>query len=275
MNRSRKEEEKEEKNEEERITLKEVLDGKIGNRARFLRIAREGLPQFDGSGIIHGETPSDEINSQAIRSRKRDIIQLRACVALGWTRDQILEETNWNLQRLMCTERYLAEEDRRIWEKADPIAIFAEYREHQILCAKELEDLAMYFKDSRQFSSLVGAVKAKSDVLDKIIKVGQELGVVKRAAKEISIRGQVDVRTLSVAELRVHLEKEVSGLQKLLESPPRVRGPAGAVLKRILPAKSEDIENFSSEAPQPSQEEREEEAKPFTPRVKRLAPSTP
>lgn len=274
MTRSRRKEENEEK-EEELVTLKDVLEGKIGNRARILRIAREGLPQFDGGGVVLGDTPSDEINSQAIRSRKRDVIQLRACIALGWTRDQILEETNWTLQRLMYTERHLAEEDRRIWEKADPIAIFAEYREHQILCAKELEDLATYFKDSRQFSSLVGAVKAKSDILDKIIKVGQELGVVKRAAKEISIRGQVDVRTLSVAELRVHLEKEVSGLQKLLEAPPRVRGPAGAVLKRILPVKSEDSENFAPEAPQPSQEAREEEAKPFTPRVKRLAPSTP
>lgn len=254
----------------EEATLRDVLEGRAGNRARTLRVAREGLPHLNAEGTNGVD------NLQALNKRRRDVVQYRACVALAWTREQILEETGWPLQRLMATEQVVREEDRRIWGQVDPVAIFAEYREQQLLCAKELEDIAASFKDSKQFSALVGAVKAKSDLLDKIIKVGQELGLVKRAAREINVHGAVDVRTLSVSELRIHLEKEVSGLRKLLEPPPAVNGAAGVVLRRVLTGRSQEVrDNIAPEAPQPAQEPAEKAPGSSGPRVKRLAPPEP
>jgi hypothetical protein len=176
----------------------------------------------------------------------------------------------------MAVEQIVREEDRRIWGQVDPVAVFAEYREQQLLCAKELEDLATSFRDSRQFSALVGAVKARSDLLDKIIKVGQELGLIKRAAREISVHGAVDVRSLSVSELRVHLEKEVSGLRKLLAPPPDVSGAPGVVLRRVLTGRSQEVGgNIANEAPPTAQEPANPAPRASGPRVKRLAPDEP
>jgi hypothetical protein len=237
-------------------TLKDVTEGRAGHRARLLRVAREGLPHFDGEGVDASE------NAQAVGRKRRDIVQYRACVALGWGREQIMEETGWSHQHLMAAEQFVKDEDRKIWGQADPVGIFSEYREQQLLCAKELEDLAIVFRNGRQFSALVGAVKARSEILDKVVKAGQELGLIKRAAREISLHGSVDVRSLSISELRVHLQKEVSGLRKILDPPNQLEGTAGVVLNRILGAKAEP-------APKP--------AKPTVPapRVKQLAPEKP
>lgn len=223
-------------------------------RSRALRVAREGFTNL--------------AESQAISERRRSIAQYRACRALLWTREQILEETGWTLQNLMAVEKLTEEADLKIWERGiDPISIFCEYRDAQFLAARELEELALAFKDSKQFSALVGAVKARSEILDKVIKTGQELGLIKRAAREIRLHGEVDIRKKSVKELRVILAKEVRGLRRMLGSAAEEvpeNTPAAAVFRRLIPAAvSEPIEAEAETV------EVKEPRKP--PRVKRLA----
>lgn len=253
--------------EAEEVTLRDVTDGKVGYRARLTQIARNGLPHLNAEGTDGTD------NVQALTRRRRDLVQYRACTALGWSREQILEETGWSLQRLQALEQITKDEDRRIWNQVDPVNIYADYREQQLLCAHELEDLAVVFRNGKQFSALVSAIKARSEVFDKIIKIGQELGLIKRAAREVNLRGSVDVRSLSIAELRVHLSKEVSGLRRMLEPPKSVGGVAGVVLQRVLTQKSGG--NIADEAPQAAQEPAEPVKGTAGPRVKRLASSEP
>jgi len=223
-------------------------------RARALRVAREG---FTGLAA-----------NQEINDRKLSLARYRACKALLWPREQILEETGWSLQYLMSVERVAREEDReQLQSGADPVDIFAEYREAQLLAARELEDLAQIFRNSKQFSALVGAVKARSEILDKIIKTGQELGLIKRAAKEVHVRGKVDYEKLSIKELRVTLRREVDSMQRMIRGTPgeRLPGPAAAVLRRVLPAVTEPPAGEVVEVPP-----EEPAAPPRGPRVKKL-----
>jgi len=205
--------------------LKLIEMDATGSRARTKRIARKGLPELQ--------------DNARIEKRKRDAAQYRAGVALLWDRERILQETGWSLQRLMTVERYVNDEDKHLASDLDPRILWSKYRLRQLQAASELEDLIEIFKTSRQYNALVSAVKARSEVLDKIIKTGQELGVISRAAREVNLRSQIDVRSMSVSELRVHLRQEVEELSRLVSPPTEFAGPAGAILKRFDPPPDE------------------------------------
>lgn len=231
------------------------------SRDRHLRVARSGYPNAV---------------RLSIKEKSLLISQYRACVALLWTREQILEETGWSLQQLMGIEKAADEEDERTWARgADPVSIFSEYRERQLMAARELEDLALAFRAGGQFSALVTAIKARSDILDKVIKCGQDLGLIKRSPREIRFRGKVDIKAMNVQELRVLLGREIRQLHKLID-PHRsnvVEGTAGVVLQRILRSGEGESSPKPPTAEEPK-EAKEEVEKPRS-RVKRLAPGSP
>lgn len=240
---------------EEEVSLSLIELDRAGARARTRRIAREGLPELPANAEVS--------------ERKKEAAQFRAGLAMMWDRERILQETGWSLQKFLAVERWCKEEDERLARALDPAAVWSEYRLQQLQAARELEDLAEIFRRSKQFSALVGAVKARSEILDKIVKTGQDLGLIKRAAREVNITGEVDFTSMSVQELRVHLHREVRGLQDLLTPPIDISsGPAGRVLERVLappgePAPETPPEGQGEVKPRPGR------------RVKRLAGKKP
>ena len=211
--------------QDEELSLEFIEKEHAGARARAKRIARDGLPDLPANAKL------DE--------RKRDAAQYRAGISLLWDRERILQETGWSLQRFLAVERFVRDEDKRLMDNVDPRAVFSEYRTQQLQAAAELEDLAEIFRHSRQFNALVSAVKARSDILDKVIKTGQELGIVKRAAREVNVTGQIDFKSMSIRELRVHLRQEMTEVRELLAPPEEVGGLAATVLARVLGAPEE------------------------------------
>lgn len=191
-----------------------------GARGRRKSIVREGLPELPANATID--------------ARKRDAAQYRAGVALLWDRERILQETGWSLQRLIGVERFVRDEDKRTVDRLDPRTIFAEYRIQQLQAATELADFAEVFRRTGNTTSLVAAIKARSDVLDRIVRMGQELGVIKRAAREVRVDGHIDFKSMSVKELRIHLEREVSEVRELLTPSEKIGGVATAVLSKVL-----------------------------------------
>ncbi len=221
-----------------------------GAIARTKRIARKGLPKLSA-------------NAKLLR-RKREAAQYRAGISLMWDREQILAETGWSLQQFLAVEKYVRDEDRRLSDEVDPKVIFSHYKLMQFQAAKEVQDLAEVFRHSRQFSALVTAIKVRADILEKVIKMGQELGVIKRAAREVNVNAKVDFRSMNVSELKIHLSNEMKEVDQLFVEEPKIFGPATAVLQKILAGKKKVFIDSDSE-PVPS--------KKRTPRIKRLAAS--
>lgn len=194
-----------------------------GARARVTRIAQHGLPV---------DLPREQLSKM-----KKDAAQYRACIALLWDEARVLTETGWSRQYLIAVQGHVDAEDREANSKRDPRLVFAEYTQRQIQCVRELEDLSEIFRAERQFSALVGAVKARSEIIERMLRTGQELGVISKAAKKVEVGGEVhvDVTTLSVHELKVHVAKEMEEMNKLLGLP-RISASsgAGAVSRRLL-----------------------------------------
>lgn len=206
---------------EQEVSLELIEKAKAGARARQKSIARRGLPIGR--------------KNQELSAKNRDAAQYRACRALLWNRERILHETGWSLQWLMSIEKYVADEDRRVWSETDARNLFAAYRDQQLQIAAELEDLSEIFRSSRQYNALVASLRTRADVLDRIVKTGQELGVVTRSAKQVEVSGQVDITQLDVKELRIHIEHQLSEVRALLGSTDAQlgSGSASAVMKRL------------------------------------------
>lgn len=216
-----------EREEEEDLSLEAIERAKAGSRARAKRVARIGL---------RGLKRNQELNQ-----KRKDAIQYRACRALLWERERILLETGWSLQWMMSIEKYVQDEDRRLWSETDSRSIFASYREQQLQIAAELEDISEIFRGSKQFSALVSALRTRADVLDRIIKIGQELGVIHKTPKQVEVSGTVDITQLNATELRVHITQQIEEINRLLIP---VDGgeshPASAVMRQLEASFSRD-----------------------------------
>jgi hypothetical protein len=93
--------------------------------------------------------------------------------------------------------------------------IFLEYKWAQEKCMRDLDD-AMKGIPENQPNALVGAIKAKSDIIDKILKTGQDIGVInKEPEKKQIIHGHI-IAQLSNQELRKLIAQETNSLADAL-----------------------------------------------------------
>jgi hypothetical protein len=66
-----------------------------------------------------------------------------------------------------------------------------------------------------QPSAIVGALRAKSDILDKIVKVGQEFGILEKIPEKKQVIGGFAIAQLSTEDLRRSIVEAVTGLKQL------------------------------------------------------------
>lgn len=206
--------------EEIAAEVDEVLQA--GARARTKRTAERGIAKTK-AGL-------------QLSQIQKDAARYKAFTRLMWPRERILQETDWTLRQLMAIENFVQEEEIRLWGSQRPEYLFAEYREQQGLLIEELADVARIMSKTGQYQAMVSALKARSDILDRIIKTGQDLGVVPKRPQEVNVNSTTRNLSLSVQEVRFKLQEECGELRDLLEGegkPKKVTGAASAVLRKI------------------------------------------
>lgn len=94
---------------------------------------------------------------------------------------------------------------------------FIDYMTDQRACVKELDDIAKAFAGN-QLSAKVGAIRAKSDIVDKIVKFGQDIGLIDRRPEEKRILAGVMVADMSNKQLRGMITSELANLDKMVKT---------------------------------------------------------
>lgn len=94
--------------------------------------------------------------------------------------------------------------------------VYAEYVLRQLQNVYELTDAVEKAKGKGNTPVIVGAVRARGEIWDRLIKVGQEFGVLERKPEEKRIIAGVMVANLSDVQLRQAITSELSGLDKLV-----------------------------------------------------------
>ncbi len=93
--------------------------------------------------------------------------------------------------------------------------VFLDYKWAQEKCMKDLDD-AMSGIPENQPNALIGAIKAKSDIIDKILKTGQDIGVInKEPEKKVIIQGHI-IAQMDNGTLRKLIAQETNMLADAL-----------------------------------------------------------
>lgn len=95
--------------------------------------------------------------------------------------------------------------------------IYVEYMINQAQCVKALTTLASEFKERKNASAMVSAIRARSEIYDKIIKTGQDFGIVKRKVERSEHRLSVLVAHLDSEELKTLAVSELQNIDRLMQ----------------------------------------------------------
>lgn len=168
---------------------------------------------------------------------------LRACISEGMTRSEIARIMRLERAELAALERKLIVDDAHPF-----LGIPGPHRYYTFVLQQEqcVRDLDFYIdaayenvrswrqmlqnlpendeasrmrmiRDFPSYQSAIAAIRAKSDIMERIIKMGQEMGVIEKRAKEMRVSGQVNLAALPTEMLREELQKKLEQLQNLVE----------------------------------------------------------
>lgn len=140
------------------------------------------------------------------------LAEIRLGLALRKTDLQIANELRLTPHRYNTLKKELIQQSTADLYNTTPEELYIEYSWQQSKCISDLEEVIKIGIEAGSLTAATSAIKAKSDILDKIIKMGQDIGVlVKEPEKKFVIHGHA-VATMEINELRKLVSSEVSSL---------------------------------------------------------------
>ncbi len=136
----------------------------------------------------------------------------------GQTREEIIETMGLNTNQFEALfGRYYNESEEEQQNKT-PLRIFAEMvgRKQQLI--RDLEDLKDFLKNKeyKNAQGFVAAVKTQSDMMNELVKLGQDLGLIIKTPEQLLLIGDRDVREMDHEELEQGIFKEMSDIRGMV-----------------------------------------------------------
>ena len=145
------------------------------------------------------------------------VAELKAHLSTGMSEIQIAEEMGLDAPEYNELKREMYNADKLEMAGKNSEEVFIDYRLRQEGCIKDLETMVKEFTKSKQYNAMVGAIKAKSDIIDRIVARGQEFGVLEKVPEKKQIVAGVLVAGLSNEEIRARVAKQTVGMSEMLK----------------------------------------------------------
>ncbi len=154
-----------------------------------------------------------EVGEAEVRAR---LVRLQTLIAEGRGEVRILRETGWQPAELTMLRRELTRIERALLLRPTE-ELYVEYLLRQ---ERNLEDLNTFVDNWQDHTdavpSVVSAIRARAEILDKVIQRGQELGIVQKAVtRKALVVGGIRVEDLGTREIRELIVKQLEGLRTL------------------------------------------------------------
>lgn len=146
------------------------------------------------------------------------IAELKAKLSSGLSEIQVAEEMSLDTQQYNALKREMYNADKLEMASKNSEEVFIDYRLRQEGCIHDLETMTKTFKETKQYNAMVGAIRAKSDIIDRIVQRGQEFGVLEKVPEKKQIVAGILVAGLSNDELRMKVARETIGMNELLKT---------------------------------------------------------
>ena len=146
-----------------------------------------------------------------------EVIQtIYARAAEGKLDQEIMDELNISAQDYAKLKASMFD------QKADEIRgrptehTYIQYMLDQAQNVTALTDMIQEFKNTKQYNAMVGAIRARSEIYDKLIDKGQQFGLIHREPDKKQVMGGLIVADLSNKQLKTMITGELSVLDKLM-----------------------------------------------------------
>lgn len=175
---------------------------------------------------IKAPRESDEISKTLVRRygvhELRSVLNdLKLQLAMGASDIEIMEKLSTPEKAMTANilaelRKELVRQEIKVLYNKSTEEVFLDYAWRQEQCVKDLDDTIEKIKTSNQHNAMVGAVRAKSDIIDKIIKTGQDMGVLEKAPERKLVLKGVAIAGMDTKDLRKLISQETEGLSMLL-----------------------------------------------------------
>jgi len=146
------------------------------------------------------------------------LASLRIHIANDDTDDDTMKAMGLSPINLSTLKKKLADVDGEEITGQAPIEIFLEYllRQKKIILHLDTIHTKAIAAKPVQGQVAIGACKAKSDILDKIIDRGQSLGVYDKKPAELKLLGDINLDGMDLGELKDQVHKEMEEIKLIV-----------------------------------------------------------
>ena len=142
--------------------------------------------------------------------------QLMAAIEDGKADADVMIELGLDVDEYRDIKRRAMRREGQYLKAKTKEELYAEYVLKQSACVKDLTNLSKDFKKSKNYSAMVSAVRARSEIYDKMIKTGQDFGIIEKKVERTEHVVGVMIGKLSDDELRQTIVGELSNLQNMM-----------------------------------------------------------
>jgi len=164
-------------------------------------------------------------------TRKRVLLsKLRESLLEGVGDDDLCEKLQCSLERVQELKLALDEQEVEALRKSPTEYTYVEYVREQRRCMLALDKLIDGYRSPESDSeegdrdqkgttptAFVSAVRTKSDIIDKIVKTGQEFGLIERASQGRGLIAGQAIFNLSHTEVKNYAIGELKALNEMMQ----------------------------------------------------------
>jgi len=147
----------------------------------------------------------------------------KACIKLwdyltdGKTDEEARKKLKISVEDFVDLKRKMMEREIARLSTQTTEEVYVKHSIAQIQNIRDLTDMIKEFKKSKQYNAMVGAVKARAELYDKLLKMGQDLGIIEKEAVKHEVVGGIVVSDLSSKELKKMITSELAGLNDMMK----------------------------------------------------------
>jgi len=145
------------------------------------------------------------------------IAELLSYLAGGYDDSEARAELGLDPEQYAALKREMYGQQAEYFRTRTTEEMYADYVNEQRSCIGELDKIVARFVDEKHSSAAVGAIRARSDIVDKIVKLGQDVGLIDKEPEKKLIFGGIAIAQLNDAQLRKAIVGEVSELSRLID----------------------------------------------------------
>lgn len=171
---------------------------------------------------------------------------MRAFLAEGLSREEIKDRLGVDDKIYDEVEMLLLETEGSKFTNMGTAHRFFIYMLRQEQFVRELDQFTrLHMGDDPRKSGVVGAIKAKAQLVENVMKMGQELGIISKRAKEIRVLGEINLVTLPNEEIQQLYEERMAFFSNVMQGTPALPPAYSNILKRAVEGR--DAEEEGSE----------------------------